>query len=109
MLGSYSSFSVRVGEVARKPISDLVLLFGDWVRLPQDFGKPFRDRIFSPLKDFLALPRPSSFPEWFLSGSGETGPGLALYGAAGNRFFQHVRLLQGSRTPSGESPSGFVR
>jgi hypothetical protein len=36
-------------------------VFRPWLALPEDFGNPVRRRLFSPLPDLLALPRPGPF------------------------------------------------
>ena len=52
---SYGRLTLRVKAVAKAPLGELVELFGNWVRIPESFGAPNRQRLFSPPAHLLAV------------------------------------------------------
>ena len=59
----------RADRLAKKPLGELIELFGPQVELPDDFGAPSRKRLFSPRTDLLALPVTGACRRRLLSGS----------------------------------------
>jgi len=55
-----------VKTAAKTEYGELKKLFGPWVPLPQGFGSPKRQRLFSPLTHLLALSRSGLRRRWLL-------------------------------------------
>jgi len=53
-------FKTTRRAVADTPFARRHELFDPWLRVPEDFGRPARNRLFSPLARLLAFSRPGA-------------------------------------------------
>ena len=93
MTKGYGRVTQRVKTVAKAPLGELLQLFGPWVRLPEDFGAPERQRLFSPLTHLLAVSIAGLGCRRFLPRGRAQVPGVVGHRRGQERFPQHRRLL----------------
>jgi len=97
--------STTIGTLRRKAqtfgnsgLRELMGVFTPWLDLAEAFGKPARNRLFSPLKNLLALLGSSVVCGPLVSGGRSQIPGLARLDRGQGGLAQFVGLLQRPRT-----------
>jgi len=56
MNNSSGRFDKVAERLSNWPVEQISEAFEGWVELPEDFGAAERERLFSPLSNFLAVP-----------------------------------------------------
>jgi len=81
------------GALDKRGLGELSRVMGPWAGLPRDFGAGKRTRLFSPLKDLLAVSFPGAWRGRILPGGAQAIPGVAVSGRGEDNFAQHGGLL----------------
>ncbi len=67
MLKGNGQLKKRVSKFYQSSMAEISEVFRKWVELPDNFGKAKRKRLFSPLKNILAVSVAGAGRGWFLS------------------------------------------
>ena len=90
-------FRERIKRLGKSSVAQLGEFFARWVKLPEDFGDPRRERLFSPLKNLLDVLISSAFPGCIMQGSAQRIPRMAGRRRGKGRLAEHRGLLQSTR------------
>ena len=98
MRPAISPLGQRARSLAQAPFAHLARLLGPWLCLPERFGQPQRERLFSPLACLLALPGPSPRAGPSVRRSPQKFSLLAGAPPRARRLAQYGGLLPGPKT-----------
>ena len=90
-------FRERIRRLGKSSVAQLGEFFARWVKLPENFGDPKRERLFSPLKNLLDVFIPGAFSRRIMQGSASRIPCVDSRRRGEGRFAKHGGLLQGAR------------
>lgn len=66
MMEGNGQLKKKVSEFYQSSMTEISEVFRKWVELPDNFGKAKRKRLFSPLKNILAVSVAGTCRGWFL-------------------------------------------